>query len=1337
MSQLRRPYLGWSQRVILGGIALGGLVGCLGLYHALGLWEQSRREADFRLQVQQQFHIIENHIRSTFGAVEAVAAFFQSSQYVEPEEFKTFTRPLLAKHPGLHELGWAGPDKTKAFSPKPAGPSGPPQSSAQGRVSSAFLQGTQEAVVGRGESLADKRLKSTSTSESPRLKIHYLEVSPWEVSGQPFLKPQSEFSSRTEAKQLVQELWSGKELVVRRIWLAEHGNRWAFLIGVLVSRSRSGWQTEVTPGNERKGKMDQESLGGEQLALRPSATSEGVVFGISEPCVLMEQALRDLPGNGIEIYWYEGEAEEKGRLICYWPGSTDPESGKPVGGRELVAGLYESEPMALFDQSWRFYGRPTKAFLAQRSSLIPELVVAGGLMAVCLLVAYVHALFSRHSQVEALVERRTVQLQKAKEDIELREQSLRDSQALYWSLVEGLPVAILRKNRQGRFTFANQAFCRMVKRPIEEILGKTDWDFYPPELAQKYQADDRRVMESGEPFETVEENVQEGVKRYVQVIKCPVRDAAGEITEVQVIFWDVTERRRAELALEKERALLHTLMDYLPDNIYFKDQQSRFLRINRALARYLGLADPSEAEGKTDFDFFSSEHAEQALADEQYILATGRPIINKEEKETWPDGRISWVLTTKLPLRDPEGRIIGTYGISRDITQQKLAAEALKAAKEAAETASQAKSQFLANISHELRTPLHGLLGLAELVLDGPLEPAQRAYLEMIRDAGENLLLVLNDLLDFSKIEAARLELEHIPFRLRELVGQTLKSFAFLAHGKGLRLVWYIRPDVPEMLVGDPLRLRQILGNLVANAIKFTDHGEISVEVCCMDRQANRVELGFQVRDTGIGIPPEKLDRIFEMFEQAEKSTARKYGGTGLGLAICSRLVALMQGRIWAESQPGHGSCFQFTAWFGLPEQPEPWPTQQQLAALQNRRILVLESHPLERQNLEDLLRSWAVEPIGLGSFAQLRDYWPTMQAGPKVDGLLCGMLETEADRSVMAEMLADWFASGGRMVWIIPAGWPLATPWTRQPSQEAMLIKPYTPSELLAVVLWMVGAGAVQRPVPPTAESVAVPAGRPLRILVAEDSPVGQQLAVALLERYGHKVSVVRTGREALAAVQTETFDLLLMDLELPEMDGWEAAKAIREWEKEHGGHLPIIAVTAHELSEELAKVRAYGMDYYIGKPLRARPLLQAIAQLLPNAPSPPEPGPAEQSPPQAHCSRHSEQVVDWQRALGAVRGDEHLLQTLLLTLLQEAPECFQNLQQAAAQQDLARLRLAAHSLKGSLRLLGSTPAYEQAWAIEQLAQAGTFPTQQTMQELEKALNQLLHEVKKRFGGS
>jgi PAS domain S-box-containing protein len=466
-----------------------------------------------------------------------------------------------------------------------------------------------------------------------------------------------------------------------------------------------------------------------------------------------------------------------------------------------------------------------------------------------------------------------------------------------------------------------------------------------------------------------------------------VRDTAsvsreGASLRVDGVLTDITDQRAAEDALAGERHLLRTLMDTLPENIFFKDAASRFLRINRALATRWGLADPAEAIGTTDFDYFADEHASPAYADEQQVLRTGQPLVDFEEKEVWPDGHVTWASTTKLPLRDASGAIIGTFGISRDITEKVRQQEELRRAKEEAVKASRAKSEFLANMSHEIRTPMNGILGMIELALDTPLTPEQREYLDMVRSSAEALLRVLEDILDFSRIEARKLVLEETEFDPRDLVGDILKAVALRARAKDLELAGRIAAEVPACLVGDPVRLRQVLVNLLGNAIKFTEHGDILLDVEVVEgseddkvtrwqgdrvteEKNNPVTLSFKVRDTGIGIAPDKQAAIFEAFSQADVSTTRRYGGTGLGLTISAELARLMGGGIQVSSVPGHGSTFCFRARLGLPPLGRGAPAPARLP--EGLPVLVVVDHATNRAIHEELLQSWGLQPLPTG----------------------------------------------------------------------------------------------------------------------------------------------------------------------------------------------------------------------------------------------------------------------------------------------------------------------------------------------------------------------------------
>jgi PAS domain S-box-containing protein len=661
-------------------------------------------------------------------------------------------------------------------------------------------------------------------------------------------------------------------------------------------------------------------------------------------------------------------------------------------------------------------------------------------------------------------------------------------------------------------------------------------------------------------------------------------------TYAQTLADALAETKRAEKELTVERDLLRCLMDNVPDHIYFKDARSRFLRINRAMADLFHLASPDDAIGKTDADFFTSEHAQQALDDERRVLGTGVPILELEERETWPDGRIGWVSTNKLVMRDRAGRVVGTFGISRNITARKLAEEEVHRARAAAESANRAKSEFLANMSHEIRTPMNGIIGMTELALGTDLDAEQREYLGMVKSSADALLVILNDILDFSKIEARRLSLESVTFSLRDTVGDTLRALAVRAQQKGIELSSLICNDVPDYVTGDPGRLRQVLVNLVGNAIKFTCGGEVSVRVCPTGEL-----LRFEVSDTGIGIAADKLGTIFQAFEQADHSTTRRFGGTGLGLAIATQLVELMGGKISVTSEPDRGSTFSFEA--RLPEAaPPPDATPRPAGSLEGLRVLAVDDHATNRRLLEDVLAGWHMKatvvesaPLALAELRRAAD------AGQPYPLLLLDAHMPDVDGFTLAWQVRQVPALAGTVfVMLTSAGQPDDLTRCRELGISATLIKPIKQSDLLATLLDALDLIHRVAPVP-----VPIAYESPLRILLAEDNVVNQKLATRLLEKRGHSVTVAATGVEALEAIRRTAFDLVLMDVQMPDMDGLEATRIIREREQTIGRRLPIIAMTARAMKGDRESCLESGMDGYLAKPIQPRELFEVLERV------------------------------------------------------------------------------------------------------------------------------------------
>ncbi len=874
---------------------------------------------------------------------------------------------------------------------------------------------------------------------------------------------------------------------------------------------------------------------------------------------------------------------------------------------------------------------------------------------------------------------------------------------LYQVLIEQSPEAVLVLDGAGVVLYANAATERVFGHGAAEAVGRNALDWVQPDEAPSFRGlfltavrGPRQVIHvSGFYRHTGSDDVLYGGGRLISHLD----DA--DVRGVLFYFRELHAQRQAADDWAWQRALLGTLINVLPDHVHVKDTDGHFLTANDAALRARGVEARKDFAGKTDRDFFPPKVAELLEADEQAVIRSGEASLNQElllER----GGKSQWLSVTRVPLRAPDGVVVGLISISHDVTERKAAEQELQRAKEAAEAASRAKSEFLANMSHEIRTPMNGILGMAELALSSELRPRQRDYLKIVKSSAEGLLAVVNDILDFSKIEAGKLHLDRTEFALRDVLGDVLTALAVSAHQKGLELACRIVPAVPDRLIGDPGRLRQVLVNLVGNAIKFTERGEVVVEVeLAQPPSAEEVVLRFSVRDTGIGIAPEQQADVFAPFIQADTSTTRPYGGTGLGLSISSRLVSIMGGTLGLHSELGQGSTFFFTVRL-VPGHAPAAPVVG--ASLRGLRVLVADNHDTNRRILEEVLQSWQMQPIAVASGQEaLRELERAGREAP-FGLLLIGRLPDVEGLELVARVRRSPELAGAPVVMLSSAEGPgdVAPP---ELGIAAYLRTPVKQSDLLETIRQVRGGSA---PTGPVLAPGPMLSPRPRRILLVEDNAVNQQVAQRILEQWGHAVVVVNNGCEALEAlfgkeeggrlVPPSSFDLIVMDVQMPEMDGLQATAELRKREK--GARVPIIGLTAHAMKGDRERCLAAGMDAYITKPIDVQELFHAIEGWALRETAEKQRGPS----PSAATAGFDEAA-----ALARAGGDRELVRFQIDLFLRTCDAELEEMGAAIRARNGEALRHAAHVFKGHVGAF-SLRAGEIARELEGLGNEGAM---------------------------
>jgi PAS domain S-box-containing protein len=929
-------------------------------------------------------------------------------------------------------------------------------------------------------------------------------------------------------------------------------------------------------------------------------------------------------------------------------------------------------------------------------------------------------------------------------DLSSQEEALQKFNKLFYN--SPIPMAISRLPDR-KFIDVNTAFINSSEYSLEEIIGKSSAElsiFAEPDK-QKFVANElanrKRIASIEMKTKTKSGKILTGL-------------FSGEIIESQgteyflTVMVDITDRKHSEEALLQQTSLIQSLLNSIPDIIFFKNTEGNYLGGNPSFLNFVGRKETSEIIGKTDYEFFGKDIAAHFCAQDKQMLLDGKPQHN-EIWATFPDGHKAYLDTLKTPYTDSSGKVIGVLGISRDITSRQEAEEKIRVTLQETETArhaeeqmrrelqlvnnqlaeqtekatrmaneaemaNMAKSEFLANMSHEIRTPMNGVIGLTSLLLETSLTDEQRQLAETVRASGNALLSLINGILDFSKIEAGKMDLEHIHFDLNNILDDFVSSLAVQAQSKGLELIYGIAPEIPPMLIGDPGRLRQILINLAGNAVKFTKSGEVAIRVNLVSQSRGAVKLRFSIRDTGIGIPSDKIDLLFKKFTQIDASTTRKFGGTGLGLAISKQLVELMSGEIGVSSRENHGSEFWFTV--ELKKQVSTTDkTDYTIKNLKNIRIIIVDDNMTNREILRINMNSWEMcvseaqnAPEALSLLYEAVERGEPFQVAvidfqmPDMDGIeLINKIKMEKKFEAL------------KIVYMTSLGFQQNPVDLKKIGVDANLSKPVRPRDLSTSINIAMGnsnrAGLndlVNEESP--LEKTALFAGSLERILLAEDNRTNQQVAAGMVKKLGLTIDIVENGTEAIRALETISYDLVLMDVQMPEMDGIEATARIRDSKSSVKNHsIPVIAMTANALDGDREKCLLAGMNDYLTKPISMNSLIQILKKWLPGTLS------KSKDSVSPVLATHTDNTLiissGWNKDILIKRmmNDIDLVKDILSVFINEIPQQLNALLQFLNEKEFKAIERQVHTIKGAAGNVSATGIQEIAKELEILAKS------------------------------